>query len=72
MALIISKRLNFFKFGLFLLILTRPGHIQAQVLGPLPPAKHKFPVVAHRGDHTQAPENTLAAFENAIKMEPTT
>jgi glycerophosphoryl diester phosphodiesterase len=67
MAPIIFKRLNFFKFGLFFLTLALTGHIQAQVLGPLPPPKHKFPVVAHRGDHTEAPENTLAAFENAIK-----
>ncbi|HLZ89040.1 MAG TPA: glycerophosphodiester phosphodiesterase family protein [Puia sp.] len=35
-------------------------------LAPLPPAKHPFIVVAHRGDHTQAPENTLAAYANAI------
>jgi glycerophosphoryl diester phosphodiesterase len=32
----------------------------------LPLSKHTFIVVAHRGDHTAAPENTLAAFENAI------
>jgi glycerophosphoryl diester phosphodiesterase len=31
------------------------------------PAKQKFIVIAHRGDHTAAPENTLAAFENAIR-----
>jgi glycerophosphoryl diester phosphodiesterase len=32
----------------------------------LPKAKHKFIVIAHRGDHTQAPENTLQAYQNAI------
>jgi glycerophosphoryl diester phosphodiesterase len=32
----------------------------------LPPCKNKFVVIAHRGDHTHAPENTLAAFQNAI------
>lgn len=32
----------------------------------LPIAKHTTIVVAHRGDHTEAPENTLAAFRNAI------
>lgn len=32
----------------------------------LPILKHKTMVVAHRGDHTEAPENTLAAFGNAI------
>ena len=29
--------------------------------------KHRFIVVAHRGDHTHAPENTLEGFSNAIK-----
>ncbi|MCA6440935.1 MAG: glycerophosphodiester phosphodiesterase family protein [Sediminibacterium sp.] len=33
----------------------------------LPKAKHNFIVVAHRGDHTEAPENTLLAYQNAIK-----
>ncbi len=28
---------------------------------------NKFIVIAHRGDHTQAPENTIKAYENAIK-----
>lgn len=32
----------------------------------LPDTKHKFIVIAHRGDHTQALENTLKAFEQAI------
>jgi len=39
----------------------------AQDLNPLPEAMHRFIVVAHRGNHEQAPENTLAAFSNAIK-----
>ncbi len=34
---------------------------------PLPANKHKVIVIAHRGDHTNAPENTLAAFKNAIE-----
>ena len=45
-------------------------HISAtfsQDLAPLPKAKHSFIVVCHRGDHTHAPENTLAAYANAIK-----
>jgi glycerophosphoryl diester phosphodiesterase len=33
----------------------------------LPKTKHQFIVVAHRGDHTNAPENTLLAYKNAIK-----
>jgi glycerophosphoryl diester phosphodiesterase len=39
----------------------------AQVLQPLPSIEHHFTVVAHRGDHEQAPENTLVAFKNAIQ-----
>ena len=35
----------------------------------LPISKHPFIVIAHRGDHTTFPENTLAAFEEAIKNE---
>jgi glycerophosphoryl diester phosphodiesterase len=33
---------------------------------PLPATKHKTIVIAHRGDHTNAPENTLAAYQNTI------
>jgi glycerophosphoryl diester phosphodiesterase len=33
----------------------------------LPVARHKFIVIAHRGDHILVPENTLAAYENGIK-----
>lgn len=35
----------------------------------LPKCKHKFIVIAHRGDHTNAPENTLAAYKHAIDAE---
>lgn len=35
-------------------------------LTPLPATKHKTIVIAHRGDHTQAPENTLAAYQHTI------
>ncbi|HEX5154677.1 MAG TPA: glycerophosphodiester phosphodiesterase family protein [Parafilimonas sp.] len=34
---------------------------------PLPKAKHKLVVIAHRGSHLNVPENTLAAYENAVK-----
>jgi len=34
---------------------------------PLPKAKHKLVVIAHRGSHLKVPENTLAAYKNAIK-----
>ncbi len=33
----------------------------------LPVTKHKTIVIAHRGDHTHAPENTLAAYQNTIE-----
>jgi len=32
----------------------------------LPLPRHSFTVIAHRGDHTRAHENTLTAIENAI------
>ena len=34
---------------------------------PLPKTKHALVVIAHRGSHLNVPENTLAAYENAIK-----
>ena len=40
---------------------------QSIIPASLPKIAHGFIVVAHRGDHTQAPENTLTAFENAIR-----
>ncbi len=40
--------------------------VHAQI-APLPKSKHTFIVIAHRGDHTEVPENTLAAFKNGIK-----
>jgi glycerophosphoryl diester phosphodiesterase len=36
---------------------------------PAPASKHKFIVAAHRGDHVVYPENTLAAYQEAIKNE---
>jgi glycerophosphoryl diester phosphodiesterase len=33
----------------------------------LPKPRHKFTVIAHRGDHVRYPENTLAAYEEAIR-----
>jgi glycerophosphoryl diester phosphodiesterase len=46
------------------IILSKPG--SAQSPNPLPKPRHNFIVVSHRGDHTHAPENTLAAYGNAI------
>jgi len=42
------------------------GPLGAQTPNPLPRPRHAFVVVSHRGDHTHAPENTLAAYANAI------
>lgn len=36
---------------------------------PAPKSKHKFIIAAHRGDHVIYPENTLAAYQEAIKNE---
>ena len=36
-------------------------------VNPVPVCRHPYVVIAHRGDHNHAPENTLTAFENAIK-----
>jgi glycerophosphoryl diester phosphodiesterase len=33
----------------------------------LPTSKHQFVVIAHRGDHTELPENTLESYKRAIK-----
>jgi glycerophosphoryl diester phosphodiesterase len=41
------------------------------LLHPVLPAvkhKHKYIVIAHRGDHVSLPENTLAAYASAIKL----
>src|SRR5665213_2047848 len=49
---------------LFLIICNIQIYAQRAIL---PEAKHRFIVIAHRGDHVEVPENTLAAYENAIK-----
>jgi glycerophosphoryl diester phosphodiesterase len=50
-------------FLIFLLI----GSCFVNAQNTLPKSKHSFVVIAHRGDHTEAPENTLQAYKNAIK-----
>ncbi len=52
-----------------LLILFIHFNIQGQQdMAPLPISKNKFIVIAHRGNHVSAPENTLKAYENAIAV----
>lgn len=52
------------KCYLFCLLLAFNAIAFSQVVLPVP--KHRFTVIAHRGDHTEAPENTLAGYNNAI------
>lgn len=43
------------------------SHINAQYFSKqLPKSKNKIIVIAHRGDHTVAPENSLLSIQNAI------
>jgi len=53
------------KFLLFLITATAFFGSYAQI--PLPVSKHKFVVIAHRGNHVNVPENSLASYEEAIK-----
>ncbi|WP_428330016.1 glycerophosphodiester phosphodiesterase [Mucilaginibacter sp.] len=48
----------------FLYLLFPQGDYQPN---PVPKARHKFIVIAHRGDHTIYPENTLEGYAQAIK-----
>ena len=41
--------------------------INSQQRAALPASKNKIIVIAHRGDHIDVPENTLAAYEKAIE-----
>ena len=50
---------------IFLLISWLPD--SGYKFNPVPRLRHKFIVIAHRGDHTIYPENTLQAYGQAIK-----
>lgn len=52
-------------FSLFLILFINVLQAQQKVI--FPDEKHNFVVIAHRGDHTQAPENTLLALQHAIE-----
>jgi len=52
-------------FFVLMMALYLPIFSRAQTT-PLPKSDHQFVVIAHRGDHSKAPENTLAAYQNAI------
>jgi glycerophosphoryl diester phosphodiesterase len=51
-------------YKLFFLLSLISAKVVAQP--PLPYSKHAPVVIAHRGDHVEVPENTVAAFEKAI------
>jgi glycerophosphoryl diester phosphodiesterase len=79
MILVKTGRLNLKKFSLLFLALAAASTAGAQSSSqaavqkdsrppaPLPAPRHAFIISCHRGDHTHAPENTLKAYENAIK-----
>ncbi len=50
---------------LSVLLLFQPG-VRYQP-NPAPKPRHRFVLIAHRGEHTVFPENTLKAYEQAIK-----
>lgn len=54
------------RFYLCMVLIFFSSNTAMAQISRLPILKHKTIVVAHRGDHTEAPENTLTAFRNAI------
>src|SRR5664279_483863 len=54
------------KFISLVVLMTAMAISYAQI-APVPFARHKFIVIAHRGDHVLVPENTIAAYKNGIK-----
>lgn len=55
------------KILFFLPLLLSVSLVFSQGKAPLPETKYKLAVIAHRGDHTKVPENTLEAVKAAIK-----
>lgn len=62
--MILIRRKIFFLL-IVLMILSIPSGSQNRL--PLLLSHHRIVVIAHRGDHTAVPENTLAAYEKAIE-----
>ena len=67
MILVKTGRLNLKKFSLLFVSIVVVATADSQPPAPLPTPRHAFTISCHRGDHTHAPENTLKAYENAIK-----
>jgi len=55
-----------FTFCLLVSLITTCLYAQTPAL---PEQKHRFTIVAHRGDHVEVPENTLAAYQKAIEHD---
>ena len=60
------KFIAFFALFIFFLLISISGIAQHNLVHR---GEHSFVVIAHRGDHTNAPENTLAAYQNAINVQ---
>jgi glycerophosphoryl diester phosphodiesterase len=58
---------NILTFIISCIILLNSISAQTRPLRTLPPSKNKIIVIAHRGDHTNAPENSILAIQNAIE-----
>ncbi|TLV00048.1 glycerophosphodiester phosphodiesterase family protein [Dyadobacter luticola] len=58
--------LSFKKTGILFLLITCALNVAAQQHAPLPKSKNKIVVIAHRGNHVNVPENTLASYKEAI------
>lgn len=54
---------------LLILFLVGIAAVAGAQVNPPPTSRHRFIVICHRGDHVIYPENTLAAYAEAIKNE---
>jgi len=54
-----------YSLAVFLFLIGNLISVSGQI--KLPTSKHQFVVIAHRGDHTEVPENTLESYKRAIK-----
>jgi glycerophosphoryl diester phosphodiesterase len=52
----------------YCLMMSAVPALKAQSRAALPARKHPVIVIAHRGDHTTVPENTIASFQHAIAV----
>jgi glycerophosphoryl diester phosphodiesterase len=58
---------SFLKYSVAVLLIFIGQIISVNAQVKLPSSKNQFIVVAHRGDHTEVPENTLESYKRAIK-----